>query len=75
MNARGDQRLMLWSTPNLNVGERRSTIPLADLGEARFRLGGGNALPPGILAHLRSARHLSTGERKRRSVINVMVHS
>ena len=31
----------------------RSTIPLADLGGARFRPGGGNALPPGLLAHLR----------------------
>ena len=33
------------------------------------------SLPPGLLAHLRSARKLSTGERKWRSVHNVMVYS
>ena len=37
VNARDDQRLMLWSTPNLNKCGRRSPIPLADLREARFR--------------------------------------
>ena len=66
---------MLWSTSNLSMAGRRSTPSLADLGGARFRLGGGNALPPGLLAHLRSARELSPGERKWRSVHNVMVYS
>ena len=37
VNARDDQRLMLWSTPNLDQRGRRSTIPLADVREARFR--------------------------------------
>ena len=66
---------MLWPAPSVNMAERSSTIPLADLREARFRVGGGDALPPGLLDHLGSARNGSTGERTWRSVLNVMVHS
>ncbi len=65
VNERDDQRLMVWSTPNLHMGGRRSNIPLADLREARFHPwgGGGNALPPDRLAHLRAAPDLSRRER------------